>query len=143
MTVHLKNCLDCQTAVSQIQETAHILAKSQITITPPLEIKTNVMLTIDKNRYKENTASSHPLTKNKINSARPFELKNWGFSMVAAGILLFVLNLTLPTPKFESNQVAVLNNALGKQITLPFDKISQVTEAVLHKIDSLNIILVK
>lgn len=137
LTAHLTHCPDCQITVAHIRETAQILSESRTTLTPPLDVKVNVMLAIDKNRYKERSDTFRPLTKKNANSVHLFELKNWGLSMVAAGILLFVLNLTFLTPNDETNRVAQLNNELEKQTTLCLEKMTQATQAVLQKIDTL------
>ena len=60
MTIHLAHCYECQDIVSVIQETASTFAKSRVVLSPPLDIKINVMMTIDKNRYKENLAGAKP-----------------------------------------------------------------------------------
>ena len=139
ITDHLKLCFECQNTVSLIQETAGILAKSRVDLSPPSTIKINVMMGIDKNRYKENLAGAEPQARNCANSSHHLELKNWGLSMVAAGLLLFTLNLTSLPPNFKISHVAELNSELGKQIALPFDKMSQITHDALGKIESLTL----
>ena len=125
MTTHLSHCPNCRDIVSAIQETADLLAKSRIILSPPAGIKLNVMMAIDKERYK------------KVSSSHLFELKNWGFSMVAGGLLLLVLNLTSLTPNFESGQIAALNTQIGKQIAHPFENMSQATDAAIVKIETI------
>ena len=125
MAIHLRHCPECREIVSTIQETAGLLAKSRINLRPPQELKLNVMLAIDKNRYK------------KVSSPHLFEIKNWGFSMVAGGLLLLALNLSSLTPNFESGQVTELNSQIGQQIAHPFDKISQAANAVIVKIETI------
>ena len=128
LTTHLKKCPECRDTVAVIQKTADILAGSRAIHRPPVDIKINVMQAIDKNRYKKGTNSPHP-----------FELKNWGLSMVATGLLLFALNLTSLAPNFESGQVAELNIEIGKQIAIPFGKMSQAAHDALGKIESLTL----
>lgn len=127
LATHLTHCPECQDIVSVIQETAGILARSRVILSPPAAIKLNVMMAIDKNRYK------------KVSSSHLFELKNWGFSMVAGGLLLLALNLTSLVPNFESGQIAELNNQIGKQIAHPFDKISQAAYSAIAKIEAITI----
>lgn len=127
MFTHLTHCPECRDIVSTIQETAGLLAKSRVNLRPPAEIKLNVMKAIDKNRYK------------KVSSPHLFELKNWGFSMVAGGLLLLALNLTSLAPNFESGQVAALNNQIGKQIAHPFEKMSQAAYEAIVKIETITI----
>lgn len=124
MATHLRHCPECREIVSTIQETADLLAKSRVCLYPPQELKLNVMLAIDKNRYK------------KVSSLHLFEIKNWGFSMVAGGLLLLALNLSSLTPNIESGQVTELNSRIGQQIAHPFDKISQAANATIIKLEA-------
>ena len=127
MTTHLTHCPECRDIVSIIQETASTLAKSRVILSPPAAIKLNVMMAIDKSKYK------------KVSSSYLFELRNWGFSMVAGGLLLLALNLTPLAPNFGSGQVAELNSQIGKQIAHPFDKMSQAAYAAIVKIETLTL----
>jgi len=127
VSAHLTHCPECRHIVSVIQETASSLTKNRIILSPPAEIKLNVMLAIDKNRYK------------KVSSSHLFELKNWGLSMVAGGLLLLALNLTSLAPNFESGQVAELNSLIGKQIVHPFDKMRQAADTVIIKIETISL----
>ncbi|MCO1600773.1 anti-sigma factor family protein [Desulfosporosinus nitroreducens] len=131
MASHLSNCPECRSIVAIIQETLESLAKNQVILCPPLDIKINVMKAIDKHRYRENIVSTNPF--------HLFELKNWGVSMIAAGILLFALNLTTLNPGSENGQMTELHTELGKQFTIPFDKMSQVANDALEKIESLSL----
>jgi len=80
------------------------------------------MMAIDKNRYK------------LVSVPHPFELKNWGFSMVATGVLLLALNITSLTPTIESGQVAKLNSQIVQQIAHPFEKMSQAAYSAISKL---------
>jgi len=126
MTVHLRQCSECRSIVSDIRETASTFVNNRMILIPPIEIKLNVMTTINKDKYKPCTNSTHLL-----------EMKNWGLSLLATGILLFALNATSLAPHLESTQVSDLNSAVGKQIALPFTKMSQTVHAALRVIDSL------
>jgi len=128
LTAHLTKCPECREIVSVIQKTAYILAESRAVHIPPVAIKINVMQAIDKSRYKKGANSSHL-----------FELRNWGLSMVAAGLLLFALNLTSLTPNFENGRVAELNIEIGRKIAIPFDKMSQVAHDALGQIEALTL----
>lgn len=125
MSTHLSHCSECRDIVSVIQETAGIFAKSRVIIAPPAAIKINVMMAIEENRYK------------KVSASHLFESKNWGFSMVAAGLLLFALNFTSLTPNFERGQVSEFNVQIGKQIAHPFDQMSKEAYAVIVKIETI------
>jgi len=125
MATHLLNCPECRDIVSVIQATAGLFAKSRVILPPPAVIKLNVMMAIDKNRYK------------KVSSPHLFELKNWGFSMVAGGLLLLALNFTSLTPNLKSGQVSALNSQIGEQIAHPIDKMSQAATAAIVKFETI------
>ena len=131
MASHLAHCSECHDVVSLIRETIDSLAKNRVILSPPTAIKINVMKAIDKNKYRENLSNT--------NSFHLFELRNWGFSMIAAGILLFALNLTSLNPNFEVSQMTELHTELSKQMAIPFDKMSQVTNDALGKLESLTL----
>jgi len=124
LTAHLTRCPECRRLAAGIQETAVILASSRV-ILHPASIKLNVMIAIDKNKYKKDSPSHR------------FEVKNWGLSMVATGLLLLALNLTSLTPNFQSGQVAEVNNQIGKQMAHPFDNMSQSAYAAVVKLEAL------
>jgi len=125
LTTHLTRCPECRRLAAGIQETAVILASSRVILPPPASIKLNVMIAIDKNKYK------------KENTSHRFEVKNWGLSMVATGLLLLALNLTSLTPNFLSGQVGELNNQIGKQMAHPFDNMRQSAYAAVGKLEAL------
>lgn len=131
MASHLMHCPECQGIVMVIEKTLDKLSQNKVIFSPPLDIKINVMKTIDKNRYKENAVIA--------NSFHLFELRNWGVSMIATGILLFALNLTTLNPSFDPSQMTELETRLSNQITLPFAKMSQVANDTLEKIESLTL----
>lgn len=128
MTSHLANCSECREAVSLIRETIESFAKKRVILNPPDTIKLNIMMAIDKKMYLE---TSSP--------ANSFALRNWGFSMIAAGILLFALNLSPLNQDFATGQVTELHNGLSKQIAIPFDKIGRAANDALEKIESLKL----
>lgn len=131
MTTHLTHCPECREIVSIIRKTAGVFAKSRIILSPPSAIRLNIMMAIDKNRYK------------KVSFPHLFELKNWGFSMVAAGVLLLTLNITSLAPTIESGQVAKFNNQIvqqiGQRITHPFEIMSQAAYSAFGKLDTITI----
>ncbi|EHQ87970.1 anti-sigma factor family protein [Desulfosporosinus youngiae] len=131
MASHLEHCPKCRSVVAGIQKTLDNLAKTQVILSPPADLKINVMKAIDTYRYKENLVS--------VNSFRLFELRNWGFSMVAAGILLFALNLAALNPGFEGGKMIEFPTKLSKQMTIPFHKISQLANDTLEKIEALSL----
>ncbi|AFM40094.1 hypothetical protein Desaci_1055 [Desulfosporosinus acidiphilus SJ4] len=154
MSNHLALCLECRNNLLQIQETANVLAAGRTALTPPEDLKLNIMKAIDKHKYQIKPSSiekceQQPSTAHrnldtyddghphKTANSPLFELRNWGFSMVAAGFLLFTLNLSPLTHYLTNTQVALLNNELNKQIALPLNRINQLTHTLITKIDSL------
>ncbi|MHB8126765.1 MAG: anti-sigma factor family protein [Desulfitobacteriaceae bacterium] len=129
MTNHLFYCSECRHTVSDIRDTSVSFAENQTVLQPPVSIKINVMAAIDKQKYN----------KGAIPHSQLLDLKNWGFSMIVAGLIIFVINLSPLAPYFASRQVANLNSIIGKQIALPVEIMSLATHAALEKIGTLNI----
>lgn len=129
MASHLENCSECRSIVTSIQETLNSLAKCQVSLPPPMEIKINVMKAIDKNLYLDKVVM--------VKSFHLLQLRNWGISMIAAGVLLIAMNLTTLNPSFEAAQMNGLQSELSNQITLPFDKMSKAADNLREKIESL------
>ena len=125
LSTHLMYCPECREHVAAIEETARLLAKNRVSLSPPASMKLNVMLAINKTKYR------------KVSSSHLFELKNWGFSMVAGGLILLALNFSSLAPNYENGQVAELNHQIGKQLAHPFDKISEATNAALVRIETI------
>jgi hypothetical protein len=125
MSTHLARCSQCRDIVSTIIETSCILTNYRTVPNCPADIKLNVMAAINKNKYKKGV--SHSL----------FELKNLGLSMVAAGLILFAINLTTLPFNLENSQVLDIDNYIGEQLAMPFDRIGLGAHDALGKIDSL------
>ncbi|AFQ42881.1 anti-sigma factor family protein [Desulfosporosinus meridiei] len=123
MASHLGHCPECREIVSDIKKTLEIISNPDIPM-PQLGIKVNVMDSIDKSRYKQNLVS--------VNTFRLFELRNWGFSMIAAGVFLFAFNLTSFSSIIKTDQVTELGSSLSKQISIPLDKVSQAASSFLN-----------
>ncbi|MBC2726604.1 anti-sigma factor [Desulfosporosinus sp.] len=128
MASHLAHCSKCRSTVAIIKKTLDNLTKKQVILNPPADLKMNVMKAIDKSLYLNNLVS--------LNSFRLFELKTWGFSMIATGIFLFALNLAALNPNFEGGKMIELPSILSKQMTIPINKISQLANDTFEKIES-------
>lgn len=127
MTNHLAHCPECQATVSFIRGTSLTFVENQTMLCPPSSIKINVMAAIDKHKYKKGAAP------------QLLDLQNWGFSMIAAGLIIFVINLSPLAPYFASRHVANLNGNISKRIALPFEKIGLATHTALKKVETFNI----
>lgn len=135
MSNHLAQCPECQNILWQIQETAKLLAKGRINLNPPPDLKLNIMEAINRSRYQ--AGSNKELPQKETASSHHFELRNWGFSMMAAGFLLFALNLSSLSPNLMTTQVTQLDSGFSKQIILPFTRMNQLAHTLLIKIDAL------
>lgn len=79
---HLKSCEKCRRELQEIREIKSILKPDiKDMILPPIDMKADIMKTINLKKYK----TSHHNTLG--------ELANWGMSLVAAGLILLLLNV--------------------------------------------------
>ncbi|MGC7872940.1 anti-sigma factor family protein [Desulfosporosinus sp. SYSU MS00001] len=135
MSSHLTQCPECQNILWQIQETAELLAKGRINFDPPPNLKLNIMKSITRSGYQAD--SNKEPTQKETASSRHLELRNWGFSMMAAGFLLFAFNLSSLSRNLMTTQVTQLDSGFSKQIILPLTKMNQLAHTLLIKIDAL------
>lgn len=77
---HLELCGDCREEAAQIKKAKLYLAALRKDSVPPPNLKSNIMAAIDLNKYK-------PKKKKDLS-----QLRNWGISLVASGLILMVLN---------------------------------------------------
>ncbi|HYE81608.1 MAG TPA: zf-HC2 domain-containing protein [Clostridia bacterium] len=79
---HLKSCDKCRRELEEIRA-MKIFLKSDLreNVTPPLDLKSGIMASINLNKYKK-------VYKNTLG-----ELANWGMSLVAAGLILLFASI--------------------------------------------------
>lgn len=79
---HLKSCDKCRSELEEIKELEVLLKVSiQGDIIPPMDLKSDIMNSINLKKYKK-------IVKNNWG-----ELANWGMSLVAAGLILLLINV--------------------------------------------------
>lgn len=79
---HLKSCEKCRRELQEIREIKSILKPDiKDMVLPPIDMKAEIMKTINLKKYK--TAHHNTLG----------EVANWGMSLVAAGLILLLLNV--------------------------------------------------
>jgi|GEM_PF-862237 len=78
---HLKSCEKCRRELQEINNIKSILRPGiKDMVMPPIDLKADIMKSINLKKYK----TSHHNTLG--------ELANWGMSLVAAGLILLLLN---------------------------------------------------
>lgn len=81
-TRHLKECEDCRRELREIRDIKSILKPdSNNMVLPPVELKSAIMKSINLKKYK---TSHHDTIR---------ELTNWGMSLVAAGLIMILVNV--------------------------------------------------
>lgn len=120
MAAHLTRCAICRETVPVIEAMSDFLGSNRAVPCLPAEIKLNVMAAIDTTKYKQGT------------SLHRFVMKNWGFSLIAAGLILFFVK---PSPLVST--ITKLNDSVSWQIVRPVDKMGLITRAALGKIEIL------
>jgi len=125
MTIHLTGCSECREIVLDIRETLGFLAKNLVAPAPPIDMKISIMAAITPNKYRR----KYP--------RYPVELKTWGLSMVAAGLILFVVNLSPLAANFNSTSSFGFTSQIGWILTQPFNSMGRAADAVLGKVENL------
>lgn len=130
LTAHLKSCFDCNRKIAEIKKAEDFFRASKITLSPmimpPPDLKLNIMAAIDLNKYKV------PKKKNL------FDLSNWGLSMVAAGLILFILNMAPGVNQFDTagNQLYNGSDSLGKKMAVSMHSLGQSASGI-EKLDGI------
>ncbi|CAA7602673.1 Hypothetical protein DEACI_3352 [Acididesulfobacillus acetoxydans] len=123
METHLERCAECRARVAAIRETSGFLAVARVPLIAPPMIKDQVMAAIDMGKYRA-----------KAGFPRFGQgLQHLGFSLLAAGIILLMVNLTPVGRNLRSGEVADLNVQFGKEIALPFTHLSQTLSVAAEK----------
>lgn len=113
---HLKSCDRCRRELADIKALKVFLRSGlQEDIIPPMDLKSSIMSSVDLKRYK-NTLG---------------EMTNLGMSLVAAGLILLILN-TAPKDDLVRVQNELYNT--GENIT---QRISQPFSSINGRIDKL------
>ena len=113
---HLKSCDRCRRELAEIKELkAFLKSDIQKNIRLPADLKFSIMSSIDLKRYKKSY-------KNTLG-----ELANWGMSLVAAGLILLILNMA-PREDLVRVQNDVYNTGenITKRISQPLSSIKRI-----------------
>jgi len=117
---HLKACDRCRRELAEIKALKVFLKSGfQESIIPSMDLKSSIMASVDLKRYKKSY-------RNTLG-----EMANLGMSLVAAGLILLILN-TAPKDDLVRVQNELYNT--GENIT---QKISQPFSSINERIDNL------
>lgn len=125
---HLKSCDKCRRELEEIRVMRDFLKSGfQSSITPPLDLKAGIMASINLRRYKR-------AYKNALG-----ELKNWGMSLVAAGLILFFLSMG-PADNMlqERNDWDGTREGIREKIYQPFSSINERLDKFTDRITQLD-----
>ena len=125
---HIKVCERCKKEVGEIREIRRLLkCCSESVVFPPIDLKSSIMSSINLRKYK------------KVCMVTLGELKNWGMSFVAAGLILLLLNLT---PTDNSTRMQIETNVrrinITENMTRPLSFINQSADSVAERILELD-----
>jgi predicted anti-sigma-YlaC factor YlaD len=125
---HLRTCDKCRSELEEIKEIKAFLNFSiQESIVPPLNLKSNIMASINLKKYK------------RVQKSNWGEMANWGMSLVAAGLILFFVNVS------PAANIAQVHNGwgntrvnLGEKLMQPFSSISEGIDSFTEKVTNLD-----
>lgn len=125
---HLKTCEKCRRELEEIGAMKAILKSGfQDNMMPPMDLKSGIMASINLNKYKKTYKSTLG------------ELANWGMSLVAAGLILLIMNVA-PV----DNMVQVQNDwdntkqSITQKIYQPFSSINEGLDKFTKRITELD-----
>lgn len=112
---HLKSCEKCRRELEEISELKAFLKPmpGEVPITP-MDLKADIMGSISPKRYKS------------VYQSTLGELANWGMSLVAAGLILLLVNVT-PAGNLGRvhNGFDINGQSIEKKISQPFSTINK------------------
>jgi len=125
---HLKSCEKCRRELQEIRDIKNILKPgTEDMVLPPADLKSSIMKSVNLKKY----IASH---RNTIG-----ELANWGMSLVAAGLILLLLNASP-----AGNMVQVRNDwdtrreNIGEKLHQPFSSIYEGLDKFTERITQLD-----
>lgn len=125
---HIKSCSRCRREVEEITKLKAILKSgSQDVIIPPADLKSEIMASINPKKYK------------KVHKNTMGELANWGMSLVAAGLILLLINAA-PADDLTRAQNVWENRAenISEKIQQPLASISESLDRFTKSITELD-----
>lgn len=112
---HLKTCDQCRRELEEIKGIKAFLNSGSFEqAMPPLDLKSDIMASINLKRYKKTYKNTWG------------ELANWGMSLVAAGLILLLLNVA-PLNNIETAQSewASTKENISEKIHQPFSSLNE------------------
>lgn len=105
---HLEICEECKLQYIEMKELFNMLSEHSL-LSPPQEFTANVMNKV-----------------NKVNKTKSISIRRMGLSLVAAGILLAMINISTPKANYNSVFGYIYKESieLNRIIVNPFNKLS-------------------
>lgn len=125
---HLRSCGKCRREVIEIKELKAFLSHGfQKSIIPPVNLKSGIMSSINLKKYK------------KMNRNTLGELASWGRSLVSAGLILLLINMT-PADKIVNvrNEWEIRSKNITQRIYKPLSSINEGLEKFTMRIAQLD-----
>jgi len=125
---HLKTCEKCRRELEEIKSMKAILKSGlREDVMPPIDMKPGIMASINLNKYKK-------ACKNTLG-----ELANWGMSLVAAGLILLLIN-TAPAENMAQAQHEWDNTkqSITQKLHQPVSSINQGLNKFTKKLTELD-----
>lgn len=125
---HLKSCDRCRRELEEIREMKAFLKLGfQETVKPPADLKSSIMASINPRRYKK----SH---KNTFG-----ELANLGMSLVAAGLILLLINITpLYNTVWVQENWSTAGESIREKVYQPINSINAGFDEFIERISQLD-----
>lgn len=125
---HLKSCENCRRELQEIRDIRSILKPGiQDMVLPPADLKSSIMKSINLKKYK----ISHRGTIG--------ELANWGMSLVAAGLILFLLNVAPAGNMAQAqNDWDTRKENIREKLYQPFSSINEGLDKFTERITQLD-----
>lgn len=125
---HLKTCDKCRRELKEIKELkVFLMSGFQESMIPPMDLKSNIMASINLKKYK------------KVNKNNWGELANWGMSLVAAGLILLLINVTpMENILRTQNEWDNTKGNITQKICQPFSSINERLDKLTERVTQLD-----
>lgn len=126
---HLEKCEKCRSEADEISLLRRFFAESAAKAPAPAEdLKLSIMASIDLNRYKP------------VRKVKRWEMTNWGISLVAAGLILLLVNISPNGGSvIESNMnLLKVGESISERLSQPISTINSGLNGITNKIIQLD-----
>lgn len=126
--MHLGNCSACSKELDEIKKVKQLLINHIEKAIIPLDLSDSIILAIDHNRYK------------KALNRKVIDISNWGRSMIAAGVIILVMNIFQPMYNGQQiqNNLVYATGSIGEKIVNKVDSINSGIAVLKVKLIELN-----